>query len=217
MSIPTWQEVAEEEFWARVPQDLHEGAVRDYLGFYGDAIESRVTGLRKVAADLFESKHFGPSIVTSVIAIEVMVQYFCVRPIVGGALLSELLADEVSQHILGSRGYDQRKLLAAILKPWGIDLSSIVVAGGKPLWDTFQNVVMKKRNEFVHRGDDVLEGEAALGLESASTFREHVVLKLAKRLGFTLDKTGCWAKVVHERTPGSLGGEMSYGTSDPFK
>jgi hypothetical protein len=217
MSIPTWQEVAEDEFWAQVPQDLHEGAVRDYLGSYGDAIEFRVKELCKVAADLRASRHFGPSIVISVTSIEVMVQYFCVRPIVGGALLSELLADEVSQHILGSRGYDQRKLLAAILKPWGVDISSILLPSGKPLWEVFQNVVMKKRNEFVHRGDEVLEGEAALALECASTFREHIVLKLAKRLGFSLNETGCWARVVHEPTPGFVGGEMHYGKSDPFK
>jgi hypothetical protein len=50
MSLPTWQEVAEEEFWENVPQDLHEGAVKDYLGTYGDAIESRVAGLSKTAA-----------------------------------------------------------------------------------------------------------------------------------------------------------------------
>jgi len=212
VSIPTWHEVAEEEFWEHVPQDLHEGAVRDYLGTYGDAIESRVAGLSNTAAALVAFKHFGPSIATSVTALELMIQYFCVRPIVGGALLSELLADEVSQHILGSRGYDQRKLLAAILKPWGVDLPSIVLSNGQPLWDTFQNVVMKKRNGFVHRGDDVLEDDAALGLECVSAFKEHVVNALATRLGFSLDRTGCWAKVKGPRE-----GEIFYGAGNPFK
>jgi hypothetical protein len=49
MSMPTWEEVAEEaatdEFWEHISGDLHEDAVTNYLGRYGDAIESRVAGL----------------------------------------------------------------------------------------------------------------------------------------------------------------------------
>jgi hypothetical protein len=217
MSIPTWEEAAEDEFWSRVPQDLHEGAVRDYLGFYGDAIEARVSGLRAAAQTLLEERFYGPSIVLSVIALEVMVQYFCVRPIISGALSSELVADEVAEHLFEARAYDHRKLLVALLKPWGVALTSVLLSSGKPLWDAFQSVVMKKRNAFVHRGDEVSAEEASLALDCCSAFKTGVVLKMADRLGFTIQKTGCWARVEHGPQGSSLGGGAYYSVGDPFK
>ena len=217
MSIPTWEEAAADEFWSRVPQDLHEDGVRDYLGFYGDAVESRASGLRTAAENLLAQKFFGPSIVVSVIALEVMIQYFCVRPIIGGALSSSLLAEEVAEQMFGARAYDQRKLLTALLKPWGVDLSQVLLEDGKALWDTYQNIVLKKRNAFVHRGDEVSENEAVLALGCCSAFKSGVVLKIADRLGFTIQRTGCWGRVEHGPQGASLGGGSYYSAGDPFK
>jgi hypothetical protein len=217
MSIPTWEEAAEDEFWSRVPQDLHEGQVRDYLGFYGDAIETRATGLRTAAENLLAQKFYGPSVVVSVVALEIMIQYFCVRPIIGGALSSNLLAEEVADHMFGARTYDQRKLLTALLKPWGVDLALILLGGGKPFWDTYQNIVLKKRNAFVHRGDEIEEGEAVLALDCCSTFKGDVVLKMADRLGFTIQRTGCWKRVEHGPQGMSISGGSYYSAGDPFK
>jgi hypothetical protein len=76
MSIPTWEEAAESEFWERLPQDLHEQAVRDYLGSNGDAIDGRVQKLIGLADTLFKSGRHGPSVVASVIALEVMIHSF---------------------------------------------------------------------------------------------------------------------------------------------
>lgn len=218
MSIPTWEEAAEDAFWERVPTDLHEDAVRFYLGANGDAIGARVARLESMATDLLSNKFFGPSIIVSVTALEVMVQYFCVRPIVEGVFLSDLIAFEVARRIFSSRSSDQRNLLVPLLKPWGIDLTKIMLPSGEPLWETIQTPVNKARNGFVHRGDDVPEGDAALAIECIRTFRKEVVLRIAERLEFTIDKTGCWSKVIHDPAPGSgfLGGERFYGRSDPF-
>jgi hypothetical protein len=217
MSIPTWEEAAESEFWEKLPQDLHEQAVRDYLGSNGDAIDGRVQKLIGMADTLYKSGHHGPSIVASVIALEVMIHYFCVRPIVEGAILSDLVAAEVSKRIVGSRSLDQRQMLSAVLRAWGIELAELLLPDKQPMWDRIQTVVIKKRDSFIHRGDGVNDREAELALQCVQSFREQVVLGLASRLGFTLQKTGCWSKIVYAaEPPGYLGGEKGYTRIDPF-
>jgi hypothetical protein len=217
MSIPTWEEAAESEFWEKLPQDLHEQAVRHYLGSNGDAIDGRVQKLIGLADALYKSGQHGPSIVTSVIALEVMIHYFCIRPVVVGAILSDLIAAEISKRIVGSRTSDQRQMLGAVLRPWGIDLSHLLLPDKQPLWDRIQTIVIKKRDGFMHRGDEVTSGEAELALQCVGSFRQQVVLGLASRLGFTLQKTGCWSKIVDAaRQPGYLGGETGYTRVDPF-
>jgi len=217
MSFPTWQEAAESEFWEKLPQDLHEQAVTDYLGSNGDAIDGRVQNLIGLADTLYKGGHHGPSIVASVIALEVMIHYFCVRPIIVGAVLSDLIAAEVSKRIVGSRTSDQRQMLSAVLRPWGIELSHLLLPDKQPLWDRIQNVVIRKRDGFIHRGDEVTSEEAELALQCVRSFHDQVVLGLAHRLGFTLQLSGCWSKIVDAaRPPGYLGGERGYTRVNPF-
>jgi hypothetical protein len=147
-----------------------------------------------------------------------MIQYFCVRPIVEGGLLSDLLAHDVAKRITGSRSSDQRSLLVPILRPWGIELEKTILASGKPLWSEFQSVVVRSRDAFVHRGDDVSDETAKLAIECARTFQGQVVMAMANRLGFTHNQTGCWSKVIHAASQGGfLGGETNYGRGNPFK
>jgi hypothetical protein len=217
VSLPTWDEIAEEEFWERVPTDLHEDAVRSYLGANGDAIDFRVEKLLSMAEGLLARSFAGPSIVVSVTALELMIQYFCVRPIVEGVFLSDLAAHEVTKRITGGRTSDQRSLLVPILRPWGIELEKILLAGGKSLWSEIQSVVVRGRDAFVHRGDDVSDDTARLAIECARTFRDQVVMVIANRLGFTHGVTGCWSKVVHSTSQGgSARGEIDYGQGNPF-
>lgn len=217
MSIPTWEEAAEDRFWERVPTDLHEDAVRAYLGSYGDAIDARISKLVAMASDLLSRNFPGPSIVASVTALEVMIQYFCVRPIVQGVFLSDLIASDVADRVIGSRSCDQKNLLVPLLKPWGIDLSKLFLPDRASLWDRIQTRVKKARNAFVHRGDEVEHEDAELAIECAKTFRQQVVAQIAERLKFTIDKSGSWSKVIHEPLNGvSLGGETGYVRRDPF-
>jgi hypothetical protein len=222
MSLPSWDEIAEEEFWEQVPQDLHEEGVRRYLGSNGDAIDARVANLATMAEDLLAANFPGPSIVASVTALEVMIQYFCIRPIIEGAILSDLMAHEVTKRIVGGRSSDQRNLLAPILRPWGIELDKTLLPNNKPLWSEFQKVVVKKRDGFVHRGDDVSKEVAALAVESTKSFRTQIVMGIARRLGFTNEKTGCWSRVDHQDTEGFLsggipvGGITEHGRTNPF-
>jgi hypothetical protein len=217
MSIPTWDEVATNEFWQRIPTDLHEDDMRRYLGSNGDAIEARVSKLEAMAKNLLTQGFPGPSIVAAVAALEVMIQYFCVRPIVHGVLLSDQIASEVVDRIIGSRSSDQRQILVALLKPWGIELTRIVLPNGNSLWETIQTPVNNARKSFVHRGDEVSAGDAALAINCISAFRKEVVLKIAERLQFTVSTTGCWSTVIQEPDQGVPdGGQTFYATRDPF-
>lgn len=210
MSIPTSQEIAEEQFWERLPTDLHENSIRDYLGTNGDAIDDRVATLKAIAEKLLASDFTGPSIVASVTAIELMIQYFCIRPLVQGVFLSDLIAFEVAERIIPSRAAHARTLLMPLLRPWKIELDRIVLPNGESLWGKILDPVTKARNAFVHRGDPVPEQYAKLALECVRVFRDEVVLKIAAQLAFTIEKTGCWARVTHER------GGIEYGTTSPF-
>jgi len=216
MSIPTWQDAAEDEFWERVPTELHEDAVRHYLGTYGDAIDDRVSKLEAMAVDLLEKNFAGPSIATSMTALELMIQYFCIRPIIQGSFLSDLIASEVAQKVIDNRSCDQNNLLVPLLKPWGIALKEITMADGEGLWEHFQ-ALRRERNAFVHRGDGVTPDRAALAVKCVRAFRKDVVAKIADRLNFTIDKSGCSARVMNEpKGDGFLGGETGYTKSDPF-
>lgn len=217
MSIPTWQEIAEEEYWARLPTDLHEDSIRNYLGSNGDAIDGRVSTLKEMAEKLLASDFVSPSIVASVTAIELMIQYFCIRPLVQGVFLSDLIAFEVAERIIPSRAAQTRNLLVPLLRPWKVELNRIVLPSGGPLWGKILDPVTKARNAFAHRGDPVREEDAKLALECVGVFHVEVVLKIAAQLGFSIDRTGCWARVIHDPSPdGSLGGETKYGTTSPF-
>ena len=211
------QQQAEEEFWENLPKELHESSVQSYLGSYGDAIDTRIESLAKMAQSLLDKGFYGPSLTVSAAAIEVMIQYFCIRPLVEGAFLSEVWAVELSRWIVDARASDQRKILIGLLKLWEIELETILLEDKTPLWGTIHSVVLIKRNKFVHRGDEVSEAEAALGIKCCQSFRNEVIGRIASRLGFTLDKTGCWARVVHEGVePGDLTGETRYSKRNPF-
>jgi hypothetical protein len=212
------REEAEAAFWEELPKDLHEGSVREYLGHNGDAIEQRVARLRKAAQSLFDSGHLGPSLTVSVTALEVMIHYFCIKPLVQGAFLSDLWADTLARWIVRNRPSEQRALLVGILKVWGIDLQSIKVANGKPLWDTVHSQMLPKRNDFVHEGSEPSKEDVALAMECDEAFHKEIVGQLAKKLGFILEKTGKWSEVVNPSSgSGPLGGGTKYGEASPFR
>lgn len=197
------QEEAESRFWENLPTQLHDESVSSYLGVYGDSIAARVVRLSDMAQQLHSGKFFGPSVVVSATAIEVMIAYFCVRPMVEGAFVSEAWAECLAAWVVATRPADQRKILVAMLKLWKIDVAAILLEDGKtPLWSTIQTVVFEARNKFAHRGDDVTEGDSQQGIVCTNIFQKKIILPMSLRLGFTLSETGLWAKVAP--TDGSL-------------
>lgn len=230
MSFSDWDEYTEEqlladaeaEYLAHIPTDLHEEAIRSYLGSYGDAIDARIEKLLTAANYLRANSHPGPSVAISATALEVMIRYFCVRPIVEAAFLSDFIAREVAKQITESRWFPERDLLGGILEPWGIKLNELLLSNGKPLWSEFKSVVLKNRNNFVHRGEDVSDEVADIAFKCATDFRAQVVMAIANRLGFTHGKTHCWSKVITDSKEQifldgkPLNGETVYETRSPF-
>jgi hypothetical protein len=214
------REAAEAEFWEKLPKQLHEQAVWSYLGVYGDAIEARVKGLAAMARALHESGFYGPSIAVSVTTIEIMIEYFCVRPMVEGAFVSEDWADCLAKWVVKTRPSDQREILVKILKIWDIKIDEILLDGKKPLWAAMHSQVFGPRNDFVHSGEDVSKEQSQLGLTCTELFQTEIVAKIAMRLGFTLGKTGCWAHIAGEGKdplrPGFVTGERRFTPGNPF-
>jgi len=54
--------------------------------------------------------------------------------------------------------------------------------------------VLSVRNRVVHQGEEVDEPAAQLAIDCAQTMRNDIVRKIAKKFGFTLERTGCWCK-----------------------
>jgi hypothetical protein len=211
-------EEAEAEFWYNLPTQLHEESVWSYLGVYGDAIAGRIKRLTDTAIALHVSGFYGPSITVSATAIEIMIAYFCVRPMVEGAFVSETWAECLAGWVVGTRPKDQRKILVGILRIWNIDVEKILLDDKKPLWATIHSEVFEPWNQFVHRGDDVSKEHSQLGLTCAELFQKEIIAKIAERLGFTLSKTGCWAHIAGEGPVlgGMQRGERRFKPRDPF-
>lgn len=200
----------EEQFWEELPKDLHEGSVREYLGKYGDSIDDRVMHLMRTSRELQTAGFYAPAVVASVTALEICIEFFCIRPLVEGAFLSELWALELADRVI--RTHQKRELLAGILKLFGIDLTSILLPDRRQLWEVIQKV-MEQRNDVVHIGEDLMEVDSNRAIECVEAFRSDVVGSIARRLKFTLDKTGKWSEVVHPSIGrGHLGGGSHYGT-----
>ena len=214
------REAAEAEFWEKLPKQLHEEAVWSYLGVYGDAIEARVKGLASLAQTLHDRGFYGPAIVVSVTAIEIMIAEFCVRPMVEGAFVSETWAECLAGWVVKTRPADQKKILVGILRIWNIEIEKILLDSKKPLWTTIHSDVFEPRNHFVHRGDDVSKEQSQLGLTCTELFQKEIVEKIAERLGFTLAMTGCWARIAGEvkdpLRPGIVTSERRFTRRTPF-
>jgi hypothetical protein len=221
-----WTDIAYEQYLeARYEEELVEDALRGiseesvkgYLGKYGDAVEERVRFCLNQAGRLKHGGYWGASLVLSATAIELIIRFMLLRPLVQGAFLSDEWADILSKRIATGRAAEDRDLLPAVLRKWNVDVTHRSIADGKSLWKTMRSVVWKKRNGFVHQASPVSEQEASMALECANAFME-IVLEMADRLGFTLSLTGKWCEIDTRRegTSSSLYTCASFDPESPF-
>jgi hypothetical protein len=223
MSID-WYDIAYDEYLQdRYEQELIDNAlrsiseenVRSYLGRNGDAIEERIRFCLDQAEKLQSEKYWGASLVLSVTAIELIIRFMLLRPLVEGAFLSDEWADILSKRIVTSRAAGDRDLLPAVLRNWNIDITQRSLRNGKLLWETMRTVIWPRRNHFVHQASPVSEQEASIALECANAFME-IVLEVANRLGFTLSLTGKWCEIDSRRDGVSLHIHQSFEPESPF-
>ena len=210
------QEEAMERFLEDSLKQIQEENVCSYLGCYGDAVQERIDAALSDAESLLDAGFNGPSLVASVSAIELIIRFLLLRPLVHGAFLSDEWAAVLVERVAGSRTAEDRELLPKVLRARGIELAQIRSPSGVHLWEHTLKVIWPRRNNVVHKAERPSQESARDALECARAFLRQVMSPVAVALGFTLEKTGKWARTNHSE-PGTprLGG-ASYTPSSPF-
>lgn len=207
-------DAAREEFIEESLKGISHENARIYLGTYGDAVDIRVQGCLKEAEELLALGYGGPALCSAATAIELMVRYLLLRPLIQGAFLSDEWAALLVRRVVSGRSSDDRSLLPAVLRQWGIDISMFRTDSGVAVWEYLLNQLWPARNMFTHRGDHPERAVVANAIECAQHFRKDIVGSLASKFGFTLEVTGKWCEVRWE-TPTSKH-FSSYEPGDPF-
>jgi hypothetical protein len=212
------QEAAMEEFLEQELRRIAEGPVFAYLATNGDAIEGRVRRCLEQARSLKDAGFHGAALVRAAAGIEVTIRFFLARPLVQGAFLSDDWAQLLSQKVLNGRTAEDRELLPAILRNWKIDITTLNLSDGSQAWEQIVKKVWPRRNDYVHRADDVSPSDDDLSIRCLEVLLSQVVYPLARKLGFTREQTGCWSIVAVENPPEfpNLNPPSSYPRHDPF-
>jgi hypothetical protein len=175
MGMDEWEareEAAREEYEREIGErtlaGIKENAINFYFFYYGDDIEHRIQSRIDSAKELMKTGFNGESLTSSVIAVELTIRWFLLRPLCEAAFMSEEVADILVQRILPPRrtGSD-REILPKILEEWGSDVKSLKLSDGGELWGKLTNDYIPVRNAFVHRGEPVEDAVAAGAVDAA--------------------------------------------------
>ena len=209
------EEEAMEQFIAEQLRQIAESPVIRHLARFGDAIEERVQRCRLEASDLATAGFYGAALVRSAGAIEISIRFFLARPLVQGAFLSDEWAALLSNKMLNGRTAEDRDLLPAILRNWGLNITSVTLADGSQMWERVLSRVWPRRNDYVHAGATVGEPDARLAAECLDVMLAQVVDPIALRLGFTRQETGRWSVVLSTRDR-NINPPTRHETASPF-
>jgi hypothetical protein len=182
-----------------------------YLGTFGDALEGRVRVLIKEARELCDLGYPGASLLLSASALELVIRYFVLKPLVSGTFLKDIWADLLVDKLVSGQSWRDRELLPLIADEWGIDLTSIKLANGSEAWTFFKSELVRKRNDFVHKGEPVLPELSERGIECAEVLFDGLLTHIAMKFRFGWPESGVW----HKPAPGT--GGRFYQPCDPFQ
>ncbi len=214
------REAAMEAFLEESLKNIAEDNIRGYLGQNGDAINLRVEDCLRQARELKDLDYFQPAVTLATTAIEIIVRFMLIRPLLQGAFLSDDWAQFISRRIVSGRSAEDRALLPSILSFHGIELGSIKLPDEKLLWETIVKEVYPKRHRVIHAAAPASSEEAELAIKCAETLSAEIVRPIAKKLGFSLEETGRWSQIKGEKgVPGEDGYQswaQSFVTNDPF-
>jgi hypothetical protein len=226
----TDQDVAMDAYYADLDRMFQEGlkdhskeAVKSYLGKYGDAVDLRVASSVEEAKQLLESGNLGAAVVLAATAVEVMIRFLLLQPLVQGAFLSNEWAGILTERVVSSRSrsVEDRKLIPAVLRQWGLDVTMVKMRSSKQLWEFVVKQLFPIRNKFVHQYDALSTEFAKDAIECAEVFRSEIVGAVARVLGFTLDVTGKWCEIRHheQRTALSVTSAWveNFESANPFQ
>src|SRR5216684_5102359 len=207
-----WEEIGRQEDIAAAIKNLSEEPIREFLGTYGDAIDARLDNTLAMARYASQSGFPRYAVVGAVTAIELIMRYMLVRPLLQGAFLSDSWAKIFAKHIIQGQmaQAQERQLLPSVLSMYDIKIEDLKLSDGCALWKTFVTKIVLKRNAIMHEVDDATPAEAQLALECANTLRRVVVAQIGKKMGFDLEKNGAWHKHI------DIEG-LYYDPASPFK
>lgn len=189
------REAALERFIQDELRQLAEGPVFSYLSRFGDAIEERVSACVTEARKLAAAGFPGASVVRAAAGLEIVIRFFLARPLVQGAFFSDDWAQLLSQKMLNGRTAEDRELLPAILRNWGVDITQVKLADGPQIWEVIVGSVWPLRNKYVHSGANCELKDALTAIECVEVLLRDVVDRFGVRLGFTRAETGCWSVI----------------------
>jgi hypothetical protein len=172
---------------AKVKSDEASNRVRQYLAMNGAAVWARV---ERSLADANGARDTNPaaSIVAAVTAAELTIRFLLLRPLVAGLVFNTKLAMKLVRE--GPAGTERdRRLLPDACRAWGLDLDTLMVPNGQPLWESLRALI-EVRNKYVHRAEPVLGEQAAGAIDCAEGFIDQVVRPLGARLGLEWPPTG---------------------------
>ena len=212
------QQAREEEYLEKFLQEslksISVESAKSYLGTYGDAVDARVMGCLQDAEGLLNLGYFGSALCLAATAVELMIRFMLLRPLVQGAFLSDEWAAILARRVATGRSGEDRAILPAIMRQWGVDITAMRAPSGVLLWEYFLNRLSPSRNNFVHRADRPERETTETAIECARHFRKDIVGSVASRLGFTLETTGKWSEIRWTTSYGS--GVESFESQDPF-
>ena len=208
------EETAIEEFLEESLTAISEENARSYLGTYGDVIEQRVSACRCLAEKLCGDGYYGPAITVATTAMELIIRFMLLRPLVQGAFLSDEWSEILSSRATRARTSEDRELLPSVLRQWGVDPDSFTLTSGSGLWQSVSEI-WPKRDRIVHQGEEGTRDEAMMAIECAAILHETIVHGIASRLGFTLQVTGKWCEIRSDQDGHSH--HASFEPGDPFQ
>ena len=138
------------------------------------------------------SRHPTASFIFSAISIEVGIKVTLLKPVVYGLVHSESLAAIITDKVIRQTSIDRfQKLLFKILSEYGgIDLNTLKrTKSSKLLWDEMKNV-QNRRNQVIHRAENVDISESKQALSIAKYILENIFPNLVEHLKLNIGKEG---------------------------
>lgn len=160
--------------------------IKLYYEKFGERANELILKCLNESRELYYHKQYGPSIIRAVTAFELFIKKLVIDPILHGAFLYEYWGDEILEKLIQRNiSSRDRDLLKIILRALGKDISNISTDFHGNLWNTLTSIVIKKRNDYVHKGEDVSKTEAKKGYESVVLFID-IVAKVIRKYDFNV-------------------------------
>jgi hypothetical protein len=204
-------ELGREEELQRAIENISIENASWYLGTFGDALEQRVRGLIDEAKVLAQSKHPGASLVLCVSALELVVRYFVLKPLVSGTFLKDIWVDLLVDKLVSGQSRRDRELLRLIGDEYGPDFESIKLGDGRGAWNLYESELVPKRNGFVHKGEPVPSELSLRAVECTEVLFSGLLTRIARKFQLSWPESGTW----HKPAAGTRGSH--YKPCDPFQ